>query len=95
MKHSLALLLLMLPLALPAQGTVPRLYLAPDLEITARQIKAEGSGMPDKISVAPDGRIVVIPKSYFGGVHAVDGTYGEYLLAKVAKVFPALAAALR
>jgi hypothetical protein len=28
-------------------------------------------------------------------VHAWDGTYGDYLTAKVAKVFPDLAAALR
>jgi|GEM_PF-3492673 len=87
MKHSRALLLSMLPLALPAQGTVPRLYLAPDLEITARQIKAEGSGMPDKISVAPDGRIIVFPKSYFGGIHAFDAS-GKSLGWKVAAEGP-------
>jgi hypothetical protein len=28
-------------------------------------------------------------------VHTWDGTYGDYLTAKVAKVFPDLAAALR
>ena len=83
MKHSRALLLSMLPLALPAQGTVPRLYLAPDLEITARQIKAEGSGMPANISVSPDGRIVVIPKAFYGGVHAFDAN-GRSLGWKVA-----------
>lgn len=87
MKYSRALLLSVLPLSLSAQGTVPRLYLAPDLEITARQIKAEGSGMPDNISVSPDGRIVVIPKSFYGGIHAFDAN-GKSLGWKVAAAGP-------
>ena len=83
MIYWLTLLLCMLPLTAWTQGGVPRLYLAPDLEITARQIKAEGSGMPNNISVAPDGRIVVIPKAFYGGMHAFDAT-GKSLGWKIA-----------
>ena len=59
MKYSPTLLLSMLPLAVSAQGTVPRLYLAPDLEIMTRQIMAEGSGMPDGSDESDDARLDV------------------------------------
>ncbi|HWH30841.1 MAG TPA: 2-oxoglutarate and iron-dependent oxygenase domain-containing protein [Mycobacteriales bacterium] len=55
-----------------------------------------------------DARVTPLPESVFSGlpddpssrwdgqsVHAWDGVYGDYLTAKVAKVFPQLAAALR
>ena len=74
MNYLRALLLSILPATAWAQGAVPRQYLAPDLEITARQIKAQGSSMPANVSVAPDGRMVVIPKAFFGGIHAFDAS---------------------
>lgn len=64
------LFMLLLPSVLEAQPAPPRMFLAPDLVIPARTIKADGSGAVASLSVAPDGRMVIIPTSLFGGVHA-------------------------
>ena len=61
---------LLLPTVLKAQPAPPRMFLARDLVIDARTIKADGSAAVASLSVAPDGRMVIIPTSMFGGIHA-------------------------
>jgi isopenicillin N synthase-like dioxygenase len=41
------------------------------------------------------GLITLLAQDHHGGLPAWEGVYGDYLTAKVAKVFPELAAALR
>jgi hypothetical protein len=55
-----------------AQSAIPRAYLAPDLVIESKQIRAAGSNSIGNLSVAPDGRMVLIPKNVFGEINAFD-----------------------
>ena len=72
MSRALTLLLLAIPALLPAQSTVPRLYLAPDLVIDAKQIVSAGGGSIGTLSVGADGRMIVGPKNGAGEIHAFD-----------------------
>jgi hypothetical protein len=72
MTRTLTLLFLVLPASLSAQNVVPRLYLAPDLVIDAKQIKGAGGGSIGTLSVGPDGRMMVTPKNGLGEIYAFD-----------------------
>ena len=62
------------------------LFLDPSWEATVTPLpEAVFAGLPDDVAHRWDGQ----------SVHAWQGVYGDYLTAKVAKVFPALAAAIR
>ena len=72
MTRTLTLLSLVLPASLSAQNAVPRLYLAPDLVIDAKQIKGAGGGSIGTLSVGPDGRMILTPKNGLGEIYAFD-----------------------
>ncbi|MDB4914558.1 MAG: hypothetical protein JWM95_2202 [Gemmatimonadetes bacterium] len=79
-----AALLALLPASVPAQKPVPRLYLAPELTIAARQLNTAGNGGANSkgmIYVGPDGRILYT-MSYYGDVRFFD-SLGKTMPVKV------------
>lgn len=72
MIRTLGLVLIAVPATLQSQAVVPRAYLARDLVIDAKQIKAEGSGAVDFVTVGGDGRMIIMPRSLYGGMHGFD-----------------------